>query len=223
MPIHDSWEVLQQGIALKPLVISGAASDPPHLVVHHASVHTLADDYALTSMGDAKRRRQPGHQGIRWRMMCSGNEGTKEENQLGVVNCMRGCGGLGQCKAGCFVMSPANMYASGNRFEAAKHRCAARLEITATLEEINQGVVRVQLKETHTPNPAGAVPPPAGAVIHKNEAMIIRVRQEVWMREIARRTFTTWLHDTIRNDRTEGFRVARFLMQHVPQDVVRHM
>ena len=60
-------------------------------------------------------------------------------------------------------------------------------------------------------------------MIHKNEAMIIRVRQEVWMREIARRTFTTWLHDTIRNDRTEGFRVARFLMQHVPQDVVRHM
>ena len=88
---------------------------------------------------------------------------------------------------------------------------------------LGQGVVRVQLKETHTPNPAGAVPPPAGAVIHKNEAMIIRVRQEVWMREIARRTFTTWLHDTIRNDRTEGFRVARFLMQHVPQDVVRHM
>ena len=37
-------------------------------------------------------------------MMCSGTEGTKEESQLGVANCMRRCGGLGhECKAGCFV------------------------------------------------------------------------------------------------------------------------
>ena len=55
-------------------------------------------------------------------------------------------------------------------------------------------------------------------MIDKNEAMIIRVRQEVRIREIARRTFTTWLYDTMRNDRTERFRVARFLMQHAPQD-----
>ena len=142
-------------------------------------------------------------------MMCSGNEGTKEENQLGVVNRMRGCGGADAVQGGVLRDEPGQHVRERQSLRGGEPRCAARLEITATLQEINQGVVRVQLKETHTPNPAGAVPPPAGAVIRKNEAMIIRVRQEVWMREIARRTFTTWpTSRSAQRARTEGSRRA---------------
>ena len=105
---------------------------------------SLCDGLQLTAAGQALLATAPTRQVYRAGLACSG----QSLNSKAPPNCQRACGGIGVCFHGCTD--------SRDRH----HSCAFRIEITASLQDVDAGRFHVQVSGTHVPEGTVHVPPP---------------------------------------------------------------
>lgn len=110
--------------------------------------HSLSDVYTLSPAGVAeaacrKRRKLTDPVVLRGTLYCSGTTDVGSRRLLAVKdstgpNCLRKCGGLGQCVQGC------NGAGLG-------HKCQFHVMLSASLTQVSDGKVTVKVAGTHVP------------------------------------------------------------------------
>lgn len=101
------------------------------------------DSFRLTAVGNELLATQPGRLAYKQELACSGKSLHGKEPP----NCWRKCGGIGACAYGCDDRSR-------------NHGCSFRVEISASLQDVELCRFTVKLVGTHVPEGTCAVPPP---------------------------------------------------------------